>query len=59
MIVLTDKMLNVKDGTQRTLVRARKEDKTTVLTCDTFAIFPLDNCTIDCVVEEIVVNKCT
>lgn len=56
MIVLTDKMLNMKDGTQRTLVRARKEDKTTVLTCDTFAIFPLDNCTIDCVVEEIVVT---
>ena len=51
--------MKVKDGTQRPFLRIREEDKTIVPICVTCADSPLGNCTKDCVVAVILVNKCT
>lgn len=55
--VLTDRRLNVKEGTQSTLTWVRLEDKVTVPTCVTWAVFPLGNSTIAWVIVVIVVKN--
>ena len=56
---LTDKRLKEKDGTHRTLVRVICEESWIVPTCVTTVDSPLGNCTIECEIAVIQVNKLT
>ena len=56
---LTDKRLKEKDGTHRTLVRVICEESWIVPMCVTTADSPLGNCTIECEIAVIQVNKLT
>ena len=58
-MVLTDKRLNVKEGTHKTLLRVREDDKTMVPMCVTEAVSPLGNSTMALVIAVIEDNAPT
>ena len=59
VIVLTESRLNVKEGTHRTLLRIREEDKTMVPMCVTEAVSPLGSSTMVLAIAVMEDNKLT